>query len=164
MPKLLLLGTNDRYWTVDSLRHYWADLPEPKIIFQTPNAGHDLAGGQQAISTLAAFFQMVADGEEIPKLEWTMHDGASPHLHVKVNRTAKAIRRWTADSSDRDFRDERWSRKDLPIRAGSSTADSSAEQPASWYRAFMGEVTLTNSLGNEYKLSSPVQVLPDNVK
>ena len=42
MPKLLLLGTNDPYWTVDSLRHYWNDLPEPKLIFQTPNAGHDL--------------------------------------------------------------------------------------------------------------------------
>ena len=29
MPKLLLLGTNDPYWVVDSLRHYWSDLPEP---------------------------------------------------------------------------------------------------------------------------------------
>jgi len=33
MPKLLLLGTNDPYWTVDSLRHYWNDLPEPKLIY-----------------------------------------------------------------------------------------------------------------------------------
>ena len=29
MPKLLLMGTNDPYWTVDSLRHYWNDLPNP---------------------------------------------------------------------------------------------------------------------------------------
>ena len=28
MPKLLLLGTSP-YWVVDSLRHYWEDLPEP---------------------------------------------------------------------------------------------------------------------------------------
>jgi len=27
IPKLLLLGRNDPYWTVDSLRHYWNDLP-----------------------------------------------------------------------------------------------------------------------------------------
>jgi PhoPQ-activated pathogenicity-related protein len=33
MPKLLLLGTNDPYWTVDSLRHYWSELPGPKLIF-----------------------------------------------------------------------------------------------------------------------------------
>jgi hypothetical protein len=43
LPKLLLLGTNDPYWTVDSLRHYWDDLPEPKLVFQTPNAGTILA-------------------------------------------------------------------------------------------------------------------------
>ncbi|PYM10502.1 MAG: PhoPQ-activated pathogenicity-like protein PqaA type, partial [Verrucomicrobia bacterium] len=48
MPKLLLLGTNDPYWTVDSLRNYWNDLPAPKLIYQTPNAGHDLGGGKEA--------------------------------------------------------------------------------------------------------------------
>src|SRR6185369_10169768 len=60
LPKLLLLGTNDPYWTVDSLRHYWNELPEPKLIFQTPNAGHDLAEGKKAVQTLAAWFQMIA--------------------------------------------------------------------------------------------------------
>src|SRR5215212_3662046 len=55
IPKLLLLGTNDTYWTVDSLPHYWNDLPVPKLVFQTPNAGHYLNGGMQATETLAAF-------------------------------------------------------------------------------------------------------------
>jgi PhoPQ-activated pathogenicity-related protein len=164
IPKLLLLGTNDPYWTVDSLRHYWNDLPEPKLIFQTPNAGHDLAGGAQATETLAAFFQMVADKEELPKMEWTLNDGGAPHLHVKVNRTAKSIRLWTADSTDRDFRDERWSSKNLEVKAGSAIADADVEKPANGYRAFMGEVILTNSLGHEYKLSTQVQVVPDEVK
>ena len=36
LPKLLLLGTNDPYWVVDSLRQYWDELPEPKLVFQTP--------------------------------------------------------------------------------------------------------------------------------
>jgi len=56
MPKLLLTGTNDPYWTVDSMRHYFSDLPGPKLIYQTPNAGHNLGGGKEAIQTLAAFF------------------------------------------------------------------------------------------------------------
>ena len=72
MPKLLLLGSNDPYWTVDSLRHYWNDLPEPKLLFQTPNAGHDLNGGKEAMQTLAAFFQMIADHQPLPKLAWTV--------------------------------------------------------------------------------------------
>ena len=59
MPKLLLLDTNDPYSTVDSSRHYWNDLPEPKLIYQTPNAGHDLNGGDQALQTIAAFLNLL---------------------------------------------------------------------------------------------------------
>ena len=167
IPKLLLLGTNDPYWTVDSLRHYWDDLPGPKLVFQTPNAGHDLGGALgsiSAINSLAAFFQMIADKEELPKMEWKLSADAKPHLHVKVNRPAKAVRLWTADSADRDFRNDRWSSKELEVKAGSSVADANIEKPASGYRAFMGEVILTNSLGHEYKLSTQVQVVPDEVK
>ena len=164
MPKLLLLGTNDPYWTVDSLRHYWNDLPDPKLVFQTPNAGHDLAGGFQASDSLAAFFQMIADGEELPKMEWKMNAEGQPHLHVSVNRKAKAIRLWAADSTDRDFRNDRWTNKELEIKPGSSVAEANIEKPSSGYRAFMGEVILTNSFGHEYKLSTQVQVVPDDVK
>jgi PhoPQ-activated pathogenicity-related protein len=164
MPKLLLLGTNDPYWTVDSLRHYWNDLPEPKLVFQTPNAGHNLNGGTQATDTLAAFFQMIADGEELPKMEWKLSADGQPHLHVKVNQKAKSIRLWTADSTDRDFRNDQWSSKELDVKPGSSIADADVEKPASGYRAFMGEVILTNSRGHDYKLSTQVQVVPDEVK
>ena len=164
MPKLILLGTNDRYWTVDALRHYWDDLPGEKLVFQTPNADHDLSGGLQAMDTLAAFFQMVADKEPLPKVEWKLTAGDKPHLHLKVNRSAKAIRLWTADSDDRDFRDARWASKNLEVKPGSAIADTRIEKPAGGYRAFMGEVILTNRLGHEYKLSTQVQVVPDEVK
>lgn len=167
IPKLLLLGTNDPYWTVDSLRHYWDDLPEPKLVFQTPNGGHDLGGALgsvNAINSLAAFFQMIADKEELPKMDWKLSADAKPHLHVKVNRPAKAIRLWSTDSADRDFRNDQWTSKPLEVKPGSSVADADVEKPASGYRAFMGEVTLTNSLGHEYKLSTQVQVMPDEVK
>ena len=92
MPKLLLLGTNDPYWTVDSLRHYWDDLPAPKFVFQTPNGGHTL--GKDASETLAAFLQMIADQEELPKMEWQVVDRGQTLLTVKVNRPAKAIHLW----------------------------------------------------------------------
>lgn len=163
IPKLLLLGTNDPYWTVDSLRHYWNDLPGAKLVFQTPNAGHDLGGGLQAIDTLAAFFQMIADKEELPQMEWKLNEAGTPHLHVKVNRSAKAIHLWTADSTDRDFRNDKWSSRNLEVKPGSAIADADIEKPASGYRAFMGEVVLTNSFGHEYKLSTQVQVVPDEV-
>jgi PhoPQ-activated pathogenicity-related protein len=116
------------------------------------------------MDSLAAFFQMVADKEELPKVEWKLSAGDQPHLHMKVNRNAKAIRLWTVDSSDRDFRNDRWSSKNLEVKPGSAIADTDIEKPATGYRAFMGEVILTNRFGHEYKLSTQVQVVPDEVK
>jgi PhoPQ-activated pathogenicity-related protein len=164
MPKLILLGTNDPYWTVDSLRHYWEELPGPKLVFQTPNAGHSLNGGFQAIETLASFFQMIADGEELPKMEWKFSASDKPQLAMHVNRNAKSARLWTADSADRDFRNDKWTSQELEVKPGSARAESDVQKPATGYRAFMGEVTLTNRFGREYKLSTQVQVVPDDVK
>ncbi|MBI3414670.1 MAG: PhoPQ-activated pathogenicity-like protein PqaA type [Verrucomicrobia bacterium] len=166
MPKLLLLGTNDPYWMVDSLRHYWNDLPGPKLIFQTPNAGHDLAGGKEAIQTLAAWFQIIADREELPTMEWQLKDGASgpASVSVKVNRAAQKIRLWSAHSTDRDFRDDKWSSRELEIKPGSSIANAEIDSPEKGFTAFMAEVELKSSTGDIYKLSTQVQVTPDNIK
>ncbi len=159
MPKLLLLGTNDPYWTVDSMRHYWDDLPEPKLVFQTPNGGHAL--GKEASETLAAFFQMVADKESLPQMKWQMTEDGE--MRVRVNRQAKAIHLWTAVSPTRDFRKAEWKSQTLVVKPGSSHASAEIETPASGYRAFMGEVVLKSSTGHEYKLSTQVKVLPDVV-
>ncbi len=163
MPKLLLLGTNDPYWVVDSLRHYWSDLPEPKLVFQTPNAGHDLAGGHDAWQTLTAWFQMIADRQALPKLEWQLRDGTdgAAGLTVRVDRPVTKVRLWTAHSADRDFRDEKWTSRELEIQPGSSQASADVPKPAAGFTAFLAEVELTASTGHTYKLSTQVQVTPD---
>jgi PhoPQ-activated pathogenicity-related protein len=165
MPKLLLLGTNDPYWVVDSLRHYWSDLPEPKLVFQTPNAGHDLGGGPDAWQTLAAWFQMIADRQPLPKVEWQLRDGAdgAAGLTVKVDQPASKVRLWTAHSADRDFRDEKWTSRELEIQPGSSQASADVPKPAAGFTAFLAEVELTAPTGHSYKLSTQVQVTPDGV-
>lgn len=161
IPKLILIGTNDPYWTVDSLRHYFDDLPGQKLIYQTPNAGHDLAGGKEATQTLAAFFQMIADNQPLPKMEWDIKEGK---LALKVDRPAKAAALWTADSADRDFRKDQWTSRELKVEKGSSRATAEIEKPASGYRAFLGEVTLTAPTGHDYKLSTEARVTPDSIK
>ena len=165
MPKLLLLGTNDPYWVVDSLRHYWNDLPEPKLVFQTPNSGHDLGGGHDAWQTLAAWFQMIVDRRPLPKVDWQLRDGTNgaAGLMVRVNQPVSKIRLWTAHSTDRDFRDEKWTSYELEIQSGSNQASVDVPKPAAGFTAFLAKVELTAPTGHSYKLSTQVQVIPDGV-
>ena len=163
MPKLLLLGTNDPYWTIDSLRHYWNDLPEPKLIYQTPNAGHDLNGGDQALQTLAAFFELIADQKPLPIIAWKFNNVAKTRINAQVysNEQASAISLWTAHSDDRDFRDNQWTAQTLKITRGSSHAKASIPKPKSGYQAYLMEVELKTDTGHPYKLSTQAQVSPD---
>jgi len=162
LPKLLLLGTNDPYWTVDALRHYFHELPDPKLVFQTPNAGHDLAGGKEATQTLAAFFQMIADREPLPKMKWQLKGGANeaPTLDVALTPAAKTFRLWTADSPDRDLRNDKWSATELKSNPGRQVS-AHVEKPASGYRAYLIEAELTSTTGHTYKLSTEARVTPD---
>lgn len=166
MPKLLLLGTNDPYWTVDAVRHYWQELPEPKLIFQTANAGHDLAGGQKAVESLAAFFQMIADGSPLPSMQWQFESAeqGSANVTVTVDQPVKSFRLWTADSKDRDFRDDRWTSHELTLEGGSATASAEIPVPESGYRAYLVEALLPLSSGYTYRLSTEARVTPDNIR
>jgi PhoPQ-activated pathogenicity-related protein len=149
---------------VDSLRHYWDELPEPKLIYQTPNAGHNLNGGWEALQTLAAFFELIADRKPLPEINWRF-DRASSRNQVKAevaaNRKARAIRLWSAYSGDRDFRNDVWTERTLDIIPGSSRAAADIAVPEAGYRAFLMEVDLATESGHDYKLSTVATVAPD---
>ena len=162
MPKLVLLGTNDPYWVVDALRHYWDDLPEPKLIFQTPNAGHDLAGNREAAPVLAAFVQMVADRQSLPRMSWEFKaDGSNAvAVAVSLDRPAKAFRLWEAASPIRDFRQAKWSSVKLPTDAGTNVV-AKVQTPHNGFCAYLVEAELALSSGQTYKLSTEARVTPD---
>jgi|GEM_PF-3995796 len=59
MPKMIIIGTNDPYWPVDAVKHYFNDLPGENYLHYVANAGHDLNGGQQALRCVSAFFSIL---------------------------------------------------------------------------------------------------------
>jgi PhoPQ-activated pathogenicity-related protein len=107
---------------------------------------------------------MLAGENELPTMEWQLAHDDQGLLTVKVDRPMKAIHVWMADSATRGFRKAEWNYRTLDIRPGSSEVSVEVEKPASGYRAFMGEVVLISSTGHEYKLSTQVQVLPNDVE
>jgi PhoPQ-activated pathogenicity-related protein len=163
LPKLLLLGTNDPYWTVDALRHYWHDLPDPKWVFQTPNAGHDLGDGKQAIDALAAFYQAVADDKPLPQATWVFKDEGKGKatLGVTLQSKPEALRLWTAESSIRDFRKAKWMNKNLDIPANGAPLQVSVSTPKSGFLAYMVEMEYRTPAGGVFRLSTEARVTPD---
>jgi PhoPQ-activated pathogenicity-related protein len=162
MPKLLLLGTNDPYWVVDSQRHYFGDLPGSKLIFQTPNAGHNLGGGQQAVETLSAWYQMVADGDKLPEMtwKWDYKPDGSVEASAQLNQSAKEFNLWTAESPIRDFRKAKWSSRKIDA-SGDSAKVLIPAADSTGYRAFLIEAMLVSPKGLPYKLSTEARVTPD---
>jgi PhoPQ-activated pathogenicity-related protein len=139
---------------VDSLRHYWNDLPEPKLIFQTPNAGHDLAGGRESTPVLAAFIQMIADRQPLSRMTWEFKPAGSNAvtLAAALSQPAKAFRLWTATSPIRDFRKAKWSAVELPANSPTNVL-ANIETPETGFRAYLIEAELTSATGQALKLS-----------
>ena len=161
LPKLLLLGTNDRYWTVDSLRHYWAELPEPKLLYQAPNRGHEAGGTPEAQRTLAVFAQLLAEGKPLPRFTWTMSGADGATITATSDRPARQAVLWTTQSPTRDFRPARWSAQPLALDPARTRATGAVPKPTQGFAAAMLEFTFATEAGVEYRLSTQVQVTPD---
>jgi PhoPQ-activated pathogenicity-related protein len=147
LPKLLINGTNDRYWTVDATNIYWDDLVGPKHVRYVPNAGHGLDDGKEgALVTLAAFAQHVAQEKPLPELQWK-HDGDDGELRLTVSSTppAESVRLWVARSDTKDFRNAKWEATELKAsdEAGGDGEEfvGVVERPATGHIALFGEAT-----------------------
>ena len=112
MPKLMINGLNDRYWTLDALNIYWGELKGPKSVVYLPNAGHNLAVNRHyAVNGVGALFAQTISQRPWPELSWNHDDGernrcADRHLDPEP----KAAKLWSARSDSRDFRDSTWVR------------------------------------------------------
>jgi PhoPQ-activated pathogenicity-related protein len=120
MPKLIINGTNDRYWALDAANFYFYDLPGEKHILYVPNAGHGLEGGlDRVLRTLTAFFNRVAGRIAFPKLQWQWkQEGNSMTLVIRSEPKPKEVLIWTAKAPTKDFRDAKWSSQTINAADG----------------------------------------------
>src|SRR5437899_1905220 len=165
MPKLLLNGANDPYWTVDALSFYWDALKGDKWVCIVPNAGHNLeqtlANGQadrsRAIDSLAAFARAQIHGRALPKVQWTHDDTVGrPRVTVRTSAAPAGARMWVADAPTRDFRKATWSEK--PAAASGTAVAATMDPPTTGYRAFFAELDYALE-GLTYHLCTQVRVV-----
>ena len=130
MPKLLIHGTNDPYWTVDATKIYWNDLTGVKYILTLPNAGHGLDDQKiKAFQTLAAFTRFACTGNVWPKMDWKREDG---NIVVDSQFQASSAKLWIAESDTKDFRTSKWTSRDVKLeKSGSGNCSAEIPKPAS---------------------------------
>jgi len=152
LPKLVIVGTNDPYWVVDAMNLYWDGLEGPKYTLQVPNAGHGLDDGRdRALTTVAVFFRHQAGNIPMPVLDWKYTPNTdSVGLSMTSDQTPTAVHYWSADSDDKDFRDEKWTSVPLTIQNGTFTG---TQPKTAKHVAVFGEYQY--KLGNlEYSLTT----------
>ena len=121
MPKLQINGTNDPYWTLDSMNLFWDDLKGPKYVVYLPNAGHGLDQHREyATEGVGAIFHNAIGGKALPEITWKHSDTPSGALQLSVtsNPAPKSAQLWTAISDSLDFRKSKWS--SIPLKTGTS--------------------------------------------
>ncbi len=136
MPKLILLGTNDRYWTLDALDLYWDALPGENRVLYVPNAGHGLTGEENWIDALACFFRHVRAGRALPEAQSSVAASAQT-LRMRAFGTDEParVRLWRAQAPTRDFREARWSAQPMERTPQGHTA-SVPREPDTWTAVF----------------------------
>ncbi len=159
MPKLIVLGTNDRYWPVDAVKLYFGDLAGEKLIHYVPNAGHGL--GPSAVEAITAFYESVAAGGARPRFTWKLANGDGvARLAVACEDRPEKAELWTAQATTRDFRDSKWSGAPLP-EAGAGKFEGVLPVPKEGFAAMFVRLTYKSLLGELYTLATNVEVLGD---
>jgi len=156
LPKLLIHGTNDRYWVVDAMNIYWDGLPGSKFVLHVPNAGHNLKGGRDgALTTLAVFFRHSVSKTPLPHLSWKhADDGGNLIFTMAAKSDPKVGRLWVAHSATKDFRNAKWKPVSVTLKDGRFSA--SIPKPKSGYVALFGEMQFEYD-GLKYALSSQIR-------
>ncbi len=157
LPKLIINGTNDRYWAQDALNLYWDGLKGPKWVLYVPNSGHGLEDRARVFATLSAFIRANAAGSAWPQMKWTYSEqGGKVRLTIESTPAPVSARLFSCTSETTDFRSSRWSSVEMTKANGGFSGE--YEVPASGYAAIFGEATYTLN-GKTYTLSTQIRIL-----
>ncbi len=156
-PKLIMLGTNDRYWPLDALNLYWNDLEGDKYILYVPNKGHDLSDMSRVIGGLTALHRMNSGGPALPKLDWRLTpNGKGLELDLGSDQQPTQVQVWQAAAPTRDFREAKWTATPVELKDGRYRHE--LPYPAEGFAAMFGEARFAGE-GVPFYLSTNLRIV-----
>lgn len=126
MPKMIVNGTNDRYWVIDASKFYFNDLPGEKMLLYIPNAGHSLQEGiPRVVANIVAFYSLVAEKKPLPQVSADVkQSGNKVTVTVSTKSPVAGVQVWHAQSPIKDLRNSRWQAVDAkPAGSGKYVAE-----------------------------------------
>lgn len=162
MPKLVMNAAGDQFFTPDSSRLYFHDLPGEKLLRYVPNTDHSLRESD-ARETLAAFYDSVVRNLKRPNYTWKFLDNGA--IRVESPDRPKEAKLWQGHNPKaRDFRLEEVG----PIYKSTVLSEiepgvyvGKIDTPKEGFTAFF--VELTYDIGSSFplKVTTDTRVLPD---
>ena len=136
-PKMVLLGSNDPYWTADAVKNYIDDIPGKSWTAYSVNAGHGL--DDEAITSLEAFFCQSINGLKYPQMDYKAKESAEGiTLQFKAdNNLLEGVEIWDAISENKDFRKCEFKPTKVDGIAHSKRFKVGVDYPQSGYKAFV---------------------------
>jgi len=157
MPKLIVIGTNDRYWPLGALDLYWDSLPDPKRVLYLPNVGHRPDDYTRLKGALGALHDHVVLGALLPRPVGRFDEAPDVlRLHVESDAEPSEVTAWRAASPTRDFREA--SCAPTPCRPDGRVFICEAERAATGYTALFGELEYPTGRGPALYLSTRVRI------
>jgi PhoPQ-activated pathogenicity-related protein len=147
LPKMIINGNNDDYWTVDALNLYWDGLEGPKWLLYVANAGHNLQqkdenskpDSSRVLNGLSVFVRAQMTDQALPQLKWK-HDDQNGRLRLTVDGSPapSGARLWVARAPTQDFRKAQWTSQ--PATLDGSQVLGEVDRPAEGFVAFYAEL------------------------
>lgn len=159
VPKMIFIGTNDEYWTIDAIKFYYDKIPGNNLLHYVPNVGHNLGGGKQAFEALSAFFGTTITNKAYPLATWKVVPSngnisfdVSPATTDLIGATL-----WHTTSADRDFRNNLWLSRNIKLE---SLPDIRVmlSYPKKGFQAFYLDLKYKDPNGGTYTTSTRVYV------
>jgi len=157
VPKLIVVGSNDRYWPLDAMNIYFDDLVGEKYILRVPNKGHDVGDPIRIINDAVAFFQKVNGDLTFPELSWSYTDKDDGlEIMIMPDQKPAMVYVWAATSDTKDFRKSVW--QETKLEPMGSHYMTTLRKPAKGYSAIFGEVFYPSG-DKGYSLSTEVRIV-----
>jgi PhoPQ-activated pathogenicity-related protein len=163
VPKLIFIGTNDEYWTLDAIKFSWNEVPGKNMIHLVPNAGHNLAGGEQAFQALNGFFATTLQNKEYPVLKWNVKS-SSLGTELSINAPKEGLEAaslWYTTSSDKDFRNNFWQSTRVRL-TDDAVIKVPVPNPSKGYYGFYVDLKYKNPAGGSYSVTTRAFIADKN--